>query len=168
MIEMCSFQKFLLIVHVYVCLCKNLHKTANNQKWMLVGRCRRTILDPASWCLSQSCDSYAAAFAVEMRAQMGQITNTAWKNTYGMLPVQLPFNSGILASGKTRRASKPSNTTTAWWPASNLTYVPLFMKCQINNQLKPDLPQHKPGSPWENWSLPTTSSFPFLHCTISI
>ena len=20
---------------------------------------------------------------------------------------------------------------------------------------KPDLPQHKPGSPWENWSLPT-------------
>ena len=28
-------------------------------------------------------------FAVDMWAQMGQITNTAWKNTCGMLPVQL-------------------------------------------------------------------------------
>ena len=28
-------------------------------------------------------------FAVEMWAQMGQITNTAWKNTCGTLPVQL-------------------------------------------------------------------------------
>ena len=49
----------------------------------------RTILDPASWWLSQSCDSYAAALAVGMWAQMGQITNTSWKNTCGMLPVQL-------------------------------------------------------------------------------
>ena len=28
-------------------------------------------------------------FAVEMWAQMGQITNTPWKNTCGTLPVQL-------------------------------------------------------------------------------
>ena len=36
---------------------------------------------------------------------------------------------------------------------------------------QPALPQHKPGSPWENWSLPTTSynfpASPFLHCMIS-
>ena len=37
------FQKFLLVVHVYVRLCKHLHKTANNQKWMLVGRSRYII-----------------------------------------------------------------------------------------------------------------------------
>ena len=42
----------------------------------------------------------------------------------------------------------PSKTTTALWLASNLTDVPVAMKCQINNQLKPDIPQHKPGSPW--------------------
>ena len=34
-------------------------------------------------------DSYAAAFDVEMLAEMDQITNTAWKNTCGTLPVQL-------------------------------------------------------------------------------
>ena len=45
--------------------------------------------DPASWWLSHSCDSYAAAFAVEVWAQMDQITNTAWKNTCGASPVQL-------------------------------------------------------------------------------
>ena len=39
------------------------------------------------------------------------------------------------------------------------------MKCQINSQFKPDLPQHKPGSPWENWSLPTTTSQLHLVCT---
>ena len=42
--EMRSFQKFLLVVHVYVRLGKNLHKTANNQKWMLVVRCRSICL----------------------------------------------------------------------------------------------------------------------------
>ena len=70
-----------------------------------------------------------------------------------MARCQYNFNSGILASGKTRMAPKPSKSTTAWWLASNLTNVPMAMKCQVNNQLKPDLPQHKPGSPWENWSL---------------
>ena len=35
----------------------------------------------------------------------------------------------------------------------------------VNQQSeKPDLPQHKPGSPWENWSLPTTSQL-HLFCT---
>ena len=99
----------------------------------------RTILDSASWWLSQSCDSYAAAFCC---------TNVG-PNCTG--------NSGILVSGKIRMAPKPSKTTTARWPCWKLTDVPVAVKCQINNQLKPDLPQHKPGSPWENWSLPTTS-----------
>ena len=47
---------------------------------------------------------------------------------------QYNFNSGILASGKTRMAPKKSKFTAAWWLASNLTDVPLFMKCQTNNQ----------------------------------
>ena len=61
-------------------------------------------------------------------------------------------------------APKPSKTTAAWWLVSNLTDVPVAMKCQINNQFKPDNPQHKPGSPWENWSLPTTWQL-HLFCT---
>ena len=62
---------------------------------------------------------------------------------------QCDFNRGILASGKTmtRMAPKPSKTTTAWWPASNLTNVPLFMKCQINDQLTPNRPTQT-GSSW--------------------
>ena len=43
----------------------------------------RTILNPASWWLSQSCDSYTSAFCCRDVGQMGQITNTAWKNTCG-------------------------------------------------------------------------------------
>ena len=35
-----SFQKLSLVVHVYTRLGKNLYKTANNQKWMLVWRSR--------------------------------------------------------------------------------------------------------------------------------
>ena len=63
----------------------------------------------------------------------------------------------------TRMAPKPSKTTTAWWPASNLTDVPLFMKCQINDQLTPNRPTQT-GSPWQSWSLHTTSQL-HLFCT---
>ena len=71
-----------------------------------------TILNPASWWLSQSFDSYAAAFCC----------TDVGPNCTG--------NSGILVSGKIRMAPKPSKTTTAWWLASNLTDVPVAMKCQ--------------------------------------
>ena len=71
--------------------------------------------------------------AVEMSAQMGQITNTAWKNTCGPR-CQHNFNSGILASGKTRIAPKPSKSNAACWSASNSTNMPLARKCQINNR----------------------------------
>ena len=54
------------------------------------------------------------------------------------------FNSGTLATGKTRMAPKPSKTTTAWWLASHLTDVPLFMKCQINIQ-------KSKASPTQTW-----------------
>ena len=96
-------------------------------------------------------------FAVEMWAQMGQITNTPWKNTCGTLPVN--FNSGILASGKTRMVSKPSKTTTAWWLPSNSETMPLFIKCQS---------LYKPGWPWGK--LVATYKFaasPLLHYMIS-
>ena len=110
----------------------------------------RTILDSASWWLSQSCDSYAAAFCC---------TNVG-PNCTG--------NSGILVSGKIRMAPRPSKTTTARWPCWKLTDVPVAVKCQINNQLKPKLPQLKPESPWGR--LLATYNFaasPFLHYMIS-
>ena len=54
------------------------------------------------------------------------------------------FNSGILASGKTRMAPKPSKTTAACWLASNSKNMPVAMKCQINNR------KSKP-SPTQTW-----------------
>ena len=112
----------------------------------------RTILDSASWWLSQSCDSCAAAFCCR---DVGPKW-AKWQTHLGRTLVarcQYNFNGGVLAG---RTASK---TTTAWWLALNSKTMPLFMKCQINNQLKPDNPQDKPGSPWKNCSLPTTSLF---------
>ena len=90
------------------------------------------------------------------------------KGTNGKHRLEEHFNSGILTGGKTRMAPKPSKTTTAWWLASNSQNMPLIIKCQINSQLKPDLPQHKPGSPWENWSLPTTSQLHLVCTTLSL
>ena len=58
-------------------------------------------------------------------------------------------------------APKPSKTTTARWLARNSKTMALAMKCQINNQLNRDLPQHKPG---KNWSLPTRMQL-HLFCT---
>ena len=85
-----------------------------------------TILNPASWWLSQSCDSYAAAFCC---------TDVS-PNCTG--------NSGILVSGKIRMAPKTSKTTTAGWLATNSKTMPLFMKSQINN-LK------SKASPTQSW-----------------
>ena len=84
-----------------------------------------------------------------------------------MARCQYVFNNGTLASGKTRMAPKPSITTTALWLASNLTDMPLFMKCQINNQ-------KSRASPAQTWialgKLVATYNFaasPILHCMIS-
>ena len=38
------------------------------------------LLDHGSWPLFQSCNSCATTFAVEIWAQLGQRTSTAWKN----------------------------------------------------------------------------------------
>ena len=67
------------------------------QNWIALGKLVATYLAALLVCtaeslpryLCQSCDSYAAAFAVEMWAQTGQKANTAWKNTCGTLAVQL-------------------------------------------------------------------------------
>ena len=96
--------------------------------------------------------------AVEMWAQMGQITNTAWKNTCGP-HCQHNFNSGTPASGKTRMAPKTSKTTTAGWLATNSKTTPVAVKCQINNQ-------RKPGSTWEK--LIATYNFASLCTTWSL
>ena len=111
--------------------------------------------------LRQSCDSYAAAFCCRCGPKRDR-----WQ-THGRTLLarwQYNFNSGSLASGKTRMARNTSKFTTAWWLASKGKNMPVAMKCQINNQLKPDLPQDKPGSPSENCSLLTTSQLP-LFCT---
>ena len=64
---------------------------------------------------------------------MGQITTQLGRT---LVPCcKYNFNSGILASGRTRMAPKPSKTTTARWLAWNSKTMALAMKCQINNQL---------------------------------
>ena len=49
----------------------------------------RTILDPASWWLSQSCDSYAAAFCCRDVGPNAPNNKHSRKNTCGTLPAQL-------------------------------------------------------------------------------
>ena len=98
----------------------------------------RTILHPASWWLCQSCDSYAAAFCCRDVGPNG------------------PNN-------------KHSSEEHLWHVGSTTSAVASLRVARLGwlpsqDQLKPDLPQHKPGSPWENWSLPTTSQL-HLFCT---
>ena len=100
----------------------------------------RTILDPASWWLSQSCDSYAVSFCCR---HVG--TNVPNKK-HMVEHLWHGSTTSTVACGKTRMARKPTKTTAAWWLALNSKTMPLFMKCQINNRLKPNLPQNKPGS----------------------
>ena len=108
---------------------------------------RSFTLDPASWWLSQSCDSYAAAFCCRDVGPNG------------------PNNKHSLEEHLWYVASTTS--TVAPFRVARLGWLPSkakLPKCQNNNQLKPGNPQHKPGSPWENWSLPTTSQL-HLSCT---
>ena len=58
------------------------------------------------------------------------------------------FNTRTSPMGKTSVASKMSTTTTAWWPASHWKTMPWNVKSTIR---KAELPQHKPGSPLQNW-----------------
>ena len=52
--------------------------------------CTSSVQDPFKpWWLSQSFDSYAAACAVKICAQMCRSTSTAWKNILVTMPVQL-------------------------------------------------------------------------------
>ena len=59
-----------------------------------------------------------------------------------MAPCFCNFNSGTLESGKPRVAT--SKTTTVWFLASNLTGVPLDMKCQVNSEKSQIFPNTRP------------------------
>ena len=68
--------------------------------------------------------------AIEMCAQIGQTTNTAWKITCGTLAVRLqqwhPCEWQHWDGSQAKQIF-------ACWLASNSTNMPLAMKCQINN-----------------------------------
>ena len=99
-------------------------------------RQNRTILDPASWKLSQTCDSGAVAFAVEffgtLRSHLQQRKSCGWPRP-GWLPRQanLPLHGG-------------------WRRTWQMCHWPWSVKSRIR---KAQLPKHKPGSPWDNWWL---------------
>ena len=100
-----------------------------------------TIVDPASWWLSQSCDSYAAAFGCRDVGPNGP-------NNKLSLAEHLWHVAGTTSTVASLRVAK-----LGWLPSQ--AKLP---KCQPNN------PQHKPESPWENCWLPTTSQL-HLFCT---
>ena len=106
-----------------------------------------TIVDPASWWLSQSCDSYAAAFCCRDVGQDGA------KKKHSLAEHLWRLASTISTVPSLRVARL------GWLPSQ--AKLP---KCQSNNQIQPNNPQHKPASPWENWSLPTTSQL-HLFCS---
>ena len=102
----------------------------------------RTILDPASWWLSQSCDSYAAAFCCRDVGPNGP-------NNKHSLEEHLWHVGSTTSAVASLRVAR-----LGWLPSQD--------------RLKPDLPQHKPGSPWENGSLPTTSQLHLFCSTWSL
>ena len=63
-------------------------------------------------------------------------------------------------------APKTSKTTTALWLASNLTNVPLAMKCQINNQKSQIFPNTNLDRLGKAGRYLQLRSFTFLHCAI--
>ena len=103
----------------------------------------------APWDLSK------AHILVSTPAQLGRTLVARW---------QYNFNSGILASGKTRMALKTSKTTTTCWLASNSTNMPAAIKCQINNEKSQIFPNTNLDRLGEKWALPTTSQL-HLFCT---
>ena len=91
----------------------------------------RTISDPARWWLSQSCDSYAAAFCCRDVGPNGP------KNKHSLEEHlwNVASTTSTVASLRVARLGRlPSQANlTACWLATNSTNMPLPMKCQINN-----------------------------------
>ena len=155
-------------------------RSSPTQTWILCGKLKatynfaaslfcaaqslfRNILQCCSW-MSQSCNSCAGASAVEIWAEMGQITSTAWKNNLcTLLLCFCTFNTGTCAVSKTRVASKTSKTTTASWLAWNLKQIPLALKCQINNEKSQILPNTNVDPTGKNGGCLQRRGFTFLH-----
>ena len=146
------------------------HEMSNQQWWLpttsqlhlfcTTWSLLRNILDPASWWLSQSCDSYADVgpngpnnkhSLEEHLWQVASTTSTVASlrvARLGWLPSQakLPLHDGWLRTWQMCHCS---------W-----NFKPTIRKAE--------LPQHKPGSPWGK--LLATYNFassPFLHYMIS-
>ena len=117
------------------------------------------------FCTAQS------AFAVEICAQMGQIAGMAWKNSSGT-SLLLERLQQILSNEFESNLSlffvaprHPGLFATTRWGTFIASVLPqdwcmTMLKinrddvARINNE-KGQI-YHKPGSPWENWWLPTT------------
>ena len=100
-------------------------------------------------------------FGVEIWAQIGETTRTAWK-TQSLAACYVDFKRWHLRDCTTRVASETSKTITAWWLTANLKQMPLTKKCQVNNEnSRASLTQHKAGLQWESWCLPTTLQLHF-------
>ena len=99
--------------------------------------------------------NWCCIYCIDLWSQMGQRTSTAQKSKSGTMPVQLQqwhpceWQDTMMARSP-RQAKQPLHD--GWYRNRQI--------CQRPSN--PDLPQHKRGSPWENWSLPTRMQ---LFCT---
>ena len=126
----------------------------------------RTILDPASWWLSQSCDSYAAAFCSRDVGPNGpnnkhSLEEHLWHvgSTTSTVASLRVARLGWLPS----QAKLPLHDS--WRRTWQMCQWPWHVKSTIG---KAKLPQHKPVYNWENWSLPTTSRLHLFSTTWSL
>ena len=124
----------------------------------------KIIVHPASWCLSQSCDSCESAFAVEVWAQMGQMTSTAWKKHFGTLLLQLQHlrpSDGQRQVWLPRQAKLPLHG--GWYRTGTVCHWPWNVKSTIRKSR---------ASPTQTWialeKLVQPRVFTFLQCTSSI
>ena len=105
-------------------------------------------------------------FAVDMWAQMGQITNTPWKNTcWHVASTTSTVESLPVARLGWLLSQAKLLLHVGWHRTRKICQWPWNVKSTIG---KANLPQHKPGSAWEDWSLPTTSQLHLLCTTWSL
>ena len=122
----------------------------------------RTILDPSSWWMPQSCDSYAAASCCRDVGPNGPNNKHSLEEHLWHVA---STTSTVASLSMARLGWLPGQAKLplqdGWQRTRKLCHCSWKVKSTIR---KAELPQHKPGSPWENWSLPTTSQL-HMFCT---
>ena len=93
-----------------------------------------------------ACNTSAGLQVLLSRLALRDLSNKGPNNKHSLEEQlwHLTLTTSTLANGKTRMVPKPGKFSAAWFLASNLTDVPLGMKCQVNSEKSQIFPNTKP------------------------